>query len=67
MEAGRLAERLSKNDDAIAQYKKAVEIEDSYRIEFEKMYPDRPLFSRMGQGEYNFARERIIALSKPMR
>ncbi|HEY5141134.1 MAG TPA: hypothetical protein VIJ25_17735, partial [Methylococcales bacterium] len=63
----RIAERLGKKDDALVQYKKAVEIEDSYRIEFEKMYPDRPLFSRMGESEYQFAKKRIAELSPPSR
>jgi tetratricopeptide (TPR) repeat protein len=65
MEAGRIAERLGKKDEAIAQYKKAIEFEDGYRIEFEKMYPDRPIFSRMGESEYQFAKTRIKELSLP--
>jgi hypothetical protein len=67
MEAGRIAEQLGKNDEAFAQYAKAIEIEDSYRIEFAKMYPDRPLFSRMGESEYQFAKKRIQELSPPSR
>ncbi|MDO8302730.1 MAG: O-antigen ligase family protein, partial [Sedimentisphaerales bacterium] len=67
MEAGRIAERLGENDEAVAQYRKAVEIEDSYRIEFAKMYPDKPIFSRMGESEYQFAKKRITELSPPSR
>ena len=64
MAAGRLAECLGKKGEAIVQYRKAVEIEDSYRIMFEKMYPGTPLFSRIGESEYKFAKNRITELSR---
>ena len=63
MQAGRLAERLGKKDEAIAQYRKAVEFEDSYRVMFKRLYSGTPVFSRMGEREYSFAKERIRALS----
>jgi O-antigen ligase len=63
LQAGRLAQRLGKKEEAIAQYKKAIEIEDSYRVEFARMYPGKPIFSRMGEKEYQFAKERIAELT----
>ena len=63
MKAGRLAERLGKKPEAIEQYRKAIETEQAYRIEFEKMYPGNPIFSRMGETEYKFAQERLNELA----
>ena len=58
------AEGLHRNDTALKHYTKAVDIEDSYRRQFEIMYPDRPLINRLGQDMYDFARERIKKLSE---
>lgn len=58
----RLAEialRSGKNDIAVANYKKAIEIEEQYRAQFAVMYPGRPLFSRLGEELYEHARQKI--------
>jgi hypothetical protein len=62
-ELGKIAERLDDNDAALAHYKKAVQIEDSYRVQFRRMYPGREMFSRLGQNNYTWAKERIARLS----
>ncbi len=60
------AEQLGKNDSALEQYKKAVEIEDAYRKQFEMMYPGKKVFSRLGYEKYNLAKQRIEYLSKQL-
>lgn len=57
-----IAEQLGKNDLAIEQYKRAVDIEDSYREQFRLMYPGREIFSRLGQQSYRLAKQRISEL-----
>jgi O-antigen ligase len=59
-----IAEQLGKADFAVDQYKNAVEIEDSYREQFHLMYPGREMFSRLGQQEYQHAKQRIEHLAK---
>ncbi|MHC4620552.1 MAG: O-antigen ligase family protein [Planctomycetota bacterium] len=59
-----IAEQLGKADFALDQYKKAVEIEDSYRGQFRLMYPGREMFSRLGDQEYQHAKQRIEQLAK---
>ena len=61
-ELGKIAERLDDNDAAMAHYKKAVQIEDGYRVQFRRMYPGREMFSRLGQNNYASAKERIAQL-----
>jgi hypothetical protein len=61
-ELGKIAERLDDNDAAMAHYKKAVQIEDGYRVQFRRMYPGREMFSRLGQNNYIWAKERIAHL-----
>jgi len=61
-ELGKIAERLDDNDAALAHYKKAVKIEDSYRAQFRRMYPGREMFSRLGQSRYEEAKKRIAKL-----
>jgi hypothetical protein len=63
-ELAEIAEQLDKTNIAIAQYKKAVEIEDAYRNQLKIMYPDREIFSRLGEEKYNNAKQRIKQLSK---
>ncbi len=58
-----IAEKLKNSEIALAQYKKAVEIEDAYREQFRIMYPGSALFSRLGKEKYNLAKERIRKLS----
>jgi len=58
-----VAEQLGKTDIAIAQYEKAVEIEDAYRNQFQIMYPGREIVSRLGEEKYNSAKQRIKSLT----
>ena len=62
IESAKIAERLGKIDIAIEQYTKAIEIEDAYRRQFRIMYPGREMFSRLGQGKYDLAKQRIEIL-----
>ncbi len=62
-ELAQIAEKLHKNDNAVQQYRKAVEIEDSYRRQFQIMYPERQIFSRLGEEKYNSAKLRIKFLT----
>jgi len=65
LELGRLAERLDRRDAARAHYATAVAIEDAYRRQFRRMYPDRlHVVSRLGENEYRFAIERIAELAE---
>jgi len=59
------AEKLDKREFAVEQYAKAVEIEDSYRDQFRRMFPERDqIVSRLGQEMYKRAKQRIEALSE---
>jgi len=60
----KIAEQLGKTDIAVEQYKKAVEIEDAYRAQFQQMYPGRQIFSRLGEEKYKNAKQKIKNLSK---
>jgi tetratricopeptide (TPR) repeat protein len=59
-----IAEQLRKTDLALEGFKKAVEIEDAFRAQFKIMYPDREVFSRLGEGKYQTARQKVEQLSK---
>jgi hypothetical protein len=63
-ELAEIAEQLDKADIAVAQYEKAVEIEDAYRNQFKIMYPGREIFSRLGEEKYKNAKQRIKYLSE---
>jgi O-antigen ligase len=63
-ELAEVAEQLDKTDIAVAQYEKAVEIEDAYRNQFKIMYPGREIFSRLGEEKYKNAKQRIKYLSE---
>lgn len=63
IEMAEVAEQLGKTDIAIAQYEKAVEIEDVYRNQFQIMYPGREIFSRLGEEKYQLAKQRIKFLT----
>jgi hypothetical protein len=58
-----VAEQLGKTDIALAQYEKAVEIEDAYRKQFRMMYPGFELLSRLGEEKYNHVKQRIKSLA----
>jgi len=59
-----IAERLNDRGFAREQYKKAVEIEESYRRQFQRMYPGRELFSRLGEEKYESAKEKLRTLGE---
>ena len=58
----KIAEQLGKSDVAIEQYEKAVDIEDSFRAQFQLMYPGREIVSRLGEEKYKNAKQKIRAL-----
>jgi O-antigen ligase len=63
VETARIAEQLGKTDVAIEQYKKAIDIEDSYARQFKAIYPQRQeAVSRLGNDKYLYAKERLKAL-----
>jgi len=59
-----IAEQLGKTDLAIEYYKKAVDIENGFRAQFRMMYPNRQVFSRLGEEKYGLAKKRIETLSQ---
>jgi O-antigen ligase len=60
-----IAEELHKNGVAVEHYRRAIEIEDDYRRQFQRVYPERKkIVSRIGQEKYDYAVERIKELSK---
>jgi len=63
IELAKIAEKLGKTDFALQQYKKAVEIEDAYRHQFRIMYPDREIFSRLGEEKYKNAKQQLKSLT----
>ncbi|MFB0524640.1 MAG: O-antigen ligase family protein, partial [Phycisphaerae bacterium] len=61
----KIAEQLGKTNIAIEQYRKAIKIEDSYRRQFQIMYPERKeIVSRLGEEKYQFAIKRVKELSE---
>jgi hypothetical protein len=62
LKAATLAQQLNRKDDAIEHYIQTIAIEDAYRKEFKIMYPDKELFSRIGEINYNFAKQRLEQL-----
>ena len=63
IQMAKIAEALGETDIAITSYKKAIEIEDSYRGQFRLMYPGKEIFSRLGEDVYRDAKQKIKALS----
>ena len=60
-----IAEKLGKNDVAIEEYGKAIEIEEKYRAQFRLIYPERKeIISRLGEDKYQSAKQRVELLSK---
>ena len=59
-----LAEQLGRNDLALRDYRRAVQIEDAYRAQFRTMYPTRPMVSRLGEKNYRDAKFKISELEK---
>ena len=58
-----IAEKLNENKIALAQYQKAIEIEDAYRKQFQIMYPNKKVFSRLGELKYQNAKKKVTQLS----
>ncbi len=58
-----IAEQIGKRDVVLTDYCRAVEIEDAYRQQFRRMYPQREVVSRLGEASYELARKRIAELS----
>jgi len=59
----KIAEQLGRKKAALEYYSRAVEIEDAYRAQFKQMYPDKELFSRLGEAKYQLAKQKAKALS----
>jgi tetratricopeptide (TPR) repeat protein len=57
---GILAEKLNQPEKAIEYFRKAVDIEDQYRVQFKEMYPGYPLWSRLGQSRYEYAKNYLF-------
>jgi len=54
---GMAAEQMNQIEEAVRWYSLAVEIEEAYRKQFEQMYPNYPMFSRLGEKRYQYARD----------
>ena len=61
---GQVAEKLGKKAEAIHWYALAIKIEDAYQEQFKIMYPDYDMFSRLGPGKYEYARQYIEKFDK---
>jgi O-antigen ligase len=62
LQLAQIAEQLGKADIAVVHYKRAVEIEDSFRDQFARMYPTHEVFSRLGEQKYQFAKQKTESL-----
>jgi len=58
-----IAEQLGKTNAAIEHYRKAIDIEDSFRRQFQQIYPDRQVLTRLGEDKYHAAKQRIKYLT----
>jgi hypothetical protein len=65
LQLAQIAEQLGKTDIALVHYRRAVEIEDSFRDQFARMYPTHEVFSRLGEQKYQFAKHRMEQLARP--
>ena len=64
IELAKIAEQLARTNIAVRHYKEAIDIEDSYRRQFQIMYPGRKIFSRLGEEKYQFAKQQVKHLSE---
>jgi O-antigen ligase len=62
LQLAQIAEQLGKTDIALAHYKRTVEIEDSFRDQFARMYPSHEVLSRLGEEKYQFAKQKAESL-----
>jgi len=61
----RLSERLSQMDQAIAAYRQTISIENSFRAQFQTMYPGRQdITHRLNRADYERAQQRLSALEE---
>jgi len=59
-----IADQMGNAANAIEHYTKAIEIEDEYRAQFRKMYPEREdIVSRIDKSMYLYAKERVEELA----
>ena len=63
-ELAEIAENLHKTNDAVNHYENAINIENSFRRQFQKMYPDWEIVSRLGKDKYDLAKDRLKTLRK---
>ena len=56
---GTLAEQLGLTAEAGGWYCRAVTIEQAYRRQFQEMYPEYDLFSRLGQQRFEYAQQYV--------
>jgi O-antigen ligase len=60
-----IADQMGNAANAIEHYTKAIEIEDEYRAQFRRMYPERQdIVSRIDKNMYLYAKERVEELSE---
>ncbi|MBL7107025.1 MAG: O-antigen ligase family protein [Phycisphaerae bacterium] len=62
IQLAKIAEQQNLTHTAVEAYKKAVEIEDAYRKQFQIMYPNTKIFSRLGEDTYQNAKNKITSL-----
>ncbi|WP_169852961.1 O-antigen ligase family protein [Anaerohalosphaera lusitana] len=62
LRAGKIADELGMEEQAVEHYAKAVRIEDAYREQFRVMYPGQEIFSRLGDEGYELAKRRVREL-----
>jgi len=63
-----VAEKLDRDDIALENYKKTIDIEEQYRRQFKAMYPQREkIVSRLGEKKYQLALDRVkeLSITKP--
>ncbi|HOQ03590.1 MAG TPA: O-antigen ligase family protein [Anaerohalosphaeraceae bacterium] len=53
---GLLSEQNERAEEAVGWYALAIKIEEDYRRQFQQMYPEYPIFSRLGEGRYHYAK-----------
>ena len=56
--------QLGRREQALAEFKAALEIENLFQKQFKKMYPDEPVVSRIGKDEVKMVEDYIKQLSK---
>lgn len=65
LKKAQIAEQLNKTEITLEQYKETVKIEDQYRAQFQKMYPERDqIVSRLGEEQYNLAKNKLKTLAQ---